>query len=161
MMKSRVFLLVAVLISSALSPLLCIAHGTESITNGYICEPKNPGGEATRLYFRQQDGVAINLSQSATFPVVCPVIIPFGEPPFSAAVVFKNGSNATRNFNCALEEYDIFSNLVRSTGQSVSIPAKDSDYISYDFISLVTVTNYLSLRCIIPPRGMVGLVSFW
>ena len=159
--NTKIFLLIAVLISTAMLPLLCLAHGGESITNGYICSPKNPGGEATRLYFRQQDGVAINLSQSETFPVVCPVIIPYLEPPYVAGAAFKNGSNATRSFNCALEEYDILSNLVRSTGRAVTIPAGSSDFIAYEGIFTLSDTNYLSLRCIIPPRGMVGVVTFW
>ena len=149
------------MVSAAVYPALCIAHGDASVTNGYICEPKNPGGEETRLYFRQQDGVAINLSQSATFPVVCPVIIPFLEPPYEAGVVFNNGSSATRRFSCALEEYDQFSNIVKSTGRAIDIPPGESNIIAYQGIFLQFETNYLSLRCIIPPRGEVGLVSFF
>ena len=133
----------------------------ESVTNGYICAPKNPGGEETRLYFRQQDGVAINLASNATFPVVCPVIIPFDNPPYEASVAFKNGSNATQNFACALEEYDAFANLVRSIGKSVSIPPGGSNLIAYQDIYLLAITNFLSLRCILPPRGMIGWVEWY
>ena len=98
----KYLLLITLLVGAAITPSQSFARG-ENITNGYICEPKNPGGEETRLYFRQQDGVAINLSQSATFPVVCPVMIPFQLPPFEAGVVLKNGVNTTRCFSCALE----------------------------------------------------------
>ena len=158
--KGLFIYLLTILIVGFVSPLLNFAYA-QDITNGYVCEPKNPGGEETRLYFRQQDGVAINLSQSATFPVVCPVVIPYQDPPYEAVVVFKNGSSATRKFNCALEEYDILSNLVRSTGRAVDIPPGDTDAIVYEDIFLLSEFNYLSLRCIIPPRGMVGFVSWY
>ena len=130
-------------------------------TNGYICAPKNPGGEETRLYFRQQEGVAINLSTSATFPVVCPVIIPVDNPPYMAGVEFKNGNKSGQNFSCALEEYDPAHNLVRSTGRSIYIPGNGNNYILYTDYYLNHVDNNISIRCIIPPRGMIGAVLFY
>lgn len=133
----------------------------QSITNGYICAPKNPGGEETRLYFRQQDGVAINLSQSATFPVVCPVIIAFDAPPYFAGVDFRNGSSVTQKFSCALEEYDFTATLVRTTGKAISVPANGASSIVYENYYLDSFANYLSLRCIIPPRGMIATVGWF
>jgi len=130
-------------------------------SNGYLCAPKNPGGEETRLYFRQQEGVAINLSQSATFPVVCPVIVPVDSSPYFAGVEFKNENNTGQNFSCALEEYDPAHNLVRSTGRSVFIPSNGSNYILYTNYYLNNVQNTISIRCIIPPRGMIGSVLFY
>jgi len=158
---SKLFLSIAILIITVVKSSLSIAHGSETITNGYLCEPKNPGGEATRLYFRHQNGVAVNLSSTATFPVVCPILIPFEEPPYEAGVTFSNGSSATQNFSCALEEYDILANLVRSTGKAVNIPPGGSNLIAYEGIDLLDDTNFLSLRCIIPPRGEVGLLTFF
>lgn len=131
-------------------------------TNGYLCEPKNPGGEETRLYFRQQDGVAINLSSTATFPVVCPVlttVIPNDLRPFNGiGVRFGNGRNVTQKFQCALEEYDIGFNLVRSTGKAITLAPFTTNTLQYFDIKLQKLDNYFSLRCIIPPRGQVGHV---
>ena len=132
-----------------------------SITNGYICAPKNPGGEETRLYFRQQEGVAINLSKSASFPVVCPVIFPFDEPPYMAGVEFKNGNKVGQKFSCALEEYDSAHNLVKSTGRSIFIPGNGDNYILYDDYYMNHIDNVISIRCIIPPRGMIGAVLYF
>jgi hypothetical protein len=132
-----------------------------SVTNGYICAPKNPGGEETRLFFRQQEGVAINLSTTATFPVVCPVIIPGDNPPYMAGTEFKNGSSVGQNFACALEEYDPAHNLVKSTGRSIYIPGNGNDYILFTNYYLSSVDNNLSIRCILPPRGMIGSVLFY
>ncbi len=143
---------------TVMTPLLGSA---QVISNGYACAPKNPGGEETRLYFRQQDGVAINLSQTATFPVVCPVIIEFGYEDYYTAVALKNGSNATQDFACALEEYNLETVKVRSTGRSIAVPAGQTGFIEYSPIFLANPTNYLSLRCILPPRGMVGEVVWW
>lgn len=127
-------------------------------TNGYICAPKNPGGEETRLYFRQQEGVAINLSKSASFPVVCPLIIPGGNPPYIAGVEFQSENNTGQTFSCALEEYDITHDLVRSTGRSVFVPGNGHNYILWTDYYPSNLDNTLSLRCIIPPRGMIGAV---
>lgn len=146
------------LVVTLMAPLLVSA---QTISNGYVCEPKNPGGEETRLYFRQQDGVAINLSQSATFPVVCPVIVEFDLEPYYTAVALKNGSNKIQDFACALEEYNLESVKVRSTGRSIPVPPGNTGIIEYGPVFLTNPVNYLSLRCILPPRGMVGEVVWW
>ena len=77
------------------------------------------------------------------------------------SVALKNGSNVTQDFACALEEYNLESVKVRSTGRSIAVPAGQTGFIEYDPIFLTTPVNYLSLRCILPPRGMVGEVVWW
>jgi hypothetical protein len=149
---------------SAISLLLAGWAGglaAQTITNGYVCAPKNPGGEETRLYFRQQDGVAVNLASSATFPVVCPVEIPYGEDFYDVVVRVGNGNDSTQKFSCALEEYDLGNNLVRSIGKALNLPAYTVGPIAWAGVVLLSESNYLSARCILPPRGQVGLVGWY
>jgi len=138
-----------------------LQSAAQSITNGYVCAPKNIGGEETRLFFRQQDGVAINLSSNATFPVVCPVVVSLGDPFYDVLIRVGNGSNVTQSPACALEEYDVFSNKVRSTGRAITLPAGFNGPIFWAGITLLNPSNYLSVRCILPPRASVGLVGWY
>ena len=133
----------------------------QTITNGYVCAPKNPGGEETRLYFRQQDGVAVNLASNATFPVVCPVEIPMGEAYYDVVIRLGNGNDFTQKFSCALEEYDLGNNLVRSIGKAINLDAFNVGPIVWAGVVLLDEGNYLSARCILPPRGQVGLVGWF
>ena len=128
-------------------------------TNGYLCAPKNPGGEETRLFFRQQDGYAINLSSSATFPVVCPVLSTYSSTEIQehgVAIRLGNKSNVGQNFACALEEYDSTFTQVRSIGKALFLEPFQAGSLQYTGIFLLATQNTLSLRCIIPPRGVIG-----
>lgn len=134
---------------------------TSTLTNGYVCDPKNPGGEDTRLYYRQQDGLAINISPTASFPVVCPVQIPFNYAPYYITVGVKNTSAAaTEKFLCALEESDFFGDPVRTIGKSVTLSAGEGNLLAWEGIVPATTSNYLSLRCILPPKGGVTFLNW-
>lgn len=137
-----------------------VAQGP-SITNGYVCAPKNIGGEDTRLYFRQQDGVAENLSKTATFPVVCPVVITYDSPPYFVTVAVGQGSDFGQDFACSLEEYTGNAFKVRGIGKSVYLPPGGSDALSWENVYLQDPSNYLSLRCILPPRGGISGVLWY
>lgn len=131
-----------------------------SLTNGYVCQPKNIGGEETRLFFRQQNGQAMNISPSATFPVVCPVVVIAGVPPYQIVMRFGNGGSATQNFACAMEEYDRNFSLLRSIGKSVTIPAGFSNSLDWSNLQALDPSSYFTVRCILPPKGSIGAV-FW
>jgi hypothetical protein len=133
------------------------------MSNGYACAPKNIGGEDTRLFFRQQDGVAINLSQTATFPVVCPVVIDYytWEGSYGVGVTLKNGSSSTQTFSCALEEYRGDGVRQRSIGRSVNIRPGGYDFFNWEVMQVVTDFNYSSLRCILPPKGMIAELAWF
>lgn len=147
--------------ATALYSLHSSAQSVTTVTNGYICAPKNIGGEETRLYFRQQDGVAENLSPTATFPVVCPVLIPADNPPYEVLIRADNASDVSQKFACALEEHDESGTKVRSYGQSVILSAHSADDIFWQDIYLLANNHYLSLRCILPPRGGIGIVAWY
>ncbi|MEM6582572.1 MAG: hypothetical protein AAF699_14940 [Pseudomonadota bacterium] len=129
---------------------------SEQVTNGYICAPKNPGGEDTRRFYREQDGVAINLSPDSSFPIVCPVVIDPDASLIGVLIRFGNTSTSTQSFACALEEYDLLFNLVRTTGKSTNLAAGATGDFSWGPVDLISVGNFLSIRCILPPRGTVG-----
>jgi hypothetical protein len=146
------------LIISTFYPLESVA---QSITNGYICSPKNIGGEETRLYFRQQEGVAENISKTATFPVVCPVVIEYDLPPYFVLVSVGHSSDSSQTIACSLEEYDINAVKVRGIGKSVNLAPGSGDFLSWEEIYLQNPTNYLSLRCILPPLGGIAEVAWF
>lgn len=132
-----------------------------TITNGYVCDPKNPGGEETRLYYREQDGLAINISPSATFPIVCPVQIPYDNPPYEVSVGFRNTSSSSQKFSCALEENDLYGSKTRSQGQSVTVPALGWGALNWSDILLINKQHYLSIRCILPPKGAATWIEWY
>lgn len=146
---------------TALYSLQGSAQGVTTVTNGYICAPKNIGGEETRLYFRQQDGVAENLSKTATFPVVCPVLIPADMPPYEVLIRAGNAGDVAQNFACALEEHDETGSKVRSYGKSVYLPPHSASDIFWQNIYLLANNHYLGLRCILPPRGGIGIIGWY
>ena len=131
------------------------------LTNGYVCGPKNIGGEDTRRFYREQDGNAVNISPTSTFPVTCPVIIFFGEPAPTIMLRLVNTGNTTQQFLCALEEYDLNTNLVRTIGRSQNVPAGLGDSIIWDNISFLDPRNFLSVRCILPPKGAIGEIGWF
>ena len=135
-----------------------VAQG--SLTNGYVCQPKNIGGEETRLFFRQQNGTAVNISPYATFPVVCPVVVPAEDPPYTIVMRFANGSSTNANFQCAMEEYNPGSALIRSIGKSIVIPPGFSDSLGWSNLFALEPSSYFTVRCILPPYGSIGLV-YW
>lgn len=131
-------------------------------SNGYLCASKNPGGEATRLFFRQTDGAAVNLSKTETFPVVCPIVAHYAHFSHSVAVRVGNAHNFTQTVSCALEEYDGGANKARSYGRSKSIPAGFTDSIIWENIRLSSTStgNYLVIRCILPPLGYITTLGW-
>ncbi|MEM6583215.1 MAG: hypothetical protein AAF699_18195 [Pseudomonadota bacterium] len=129
---------------------------SQMVTNGYICSAKNPGGEDTRRFYREQDGVAINLSPDSSFPIVCPIIIDGEESSFAVVIRLGNTGTSIQRFSCALEEYDLEFNLIKTTGKTVDIAAGDTGDLSWAPINLVRNNNFLSMRCILPPKGTVG-----
>ena len=158
--SGKLLLSFAVLVLGLTFNLIAFSDG-ESISNGYICDPKNPGGEDTRKYYRQQDGLAINIAPSSTFPIVCPVILPFNLAPYEVSVAVVNTGTSTQKFSCALEENDFAGNPVRSVGNSASLPAGESGLLYWSDIVLVSEADYLSVRCILPPKGAVSLVEWF
>lgn len=134
-----------------------VGASAQIISSGYECAPKNIGGEETRLFFRQQDGVAMNLSQTATFPVVCPQIIDYydGGGFYGLGVTLRNGSGATQTFSCALEEYGGDGVKERSIGKTANVRPGDYGVFLWDIMKVVNNFNHSSLRCILPPRGMI------
>ena len=135
---------------------------TVEFTNAYMCAPKNPGGESTRLFFRQTDGVAINLSKTETFPVVCPIIAHYAHFYHNVAVRVGNSNNVTQTVSCALEEYDGGANKATSYGRSKKIPAGFTDSIIWENIRLSSTNtgNYVVVRCILPPLGFISTVGW-
>ncbi len=129
-------------------------------TNGYVCDSKNPGGEDTRLYYREQNGIAENISGNASFPVVCPLALDSLEADYDILIRLGNGDNMTQTFQCALEEYDLGNNKVRSIGKSMTRPPFIVDAIVWLDYRLRDTDNTLSIRCILPPKGQVGLISW-
>ena len=154
------FTALCLLLIGAIFPLSATAQ--VSSTNGYVCAPKNPGGEETRLYFRQQGGQAVNLAPNASFPVVCPVVI---DPVFfsSHAVVIglANNSSSAQNFSCALEENTIAGDTVRTIGRSLKVNRSSGGAMIWENIALSDATMYFSVRCILPPKGGVSLVAWY
>lgn len=132
-----------------------------TVTNGYVCDPKNPGGEETRLYYREQEGLGINISPTATFPIVCPVVIPYNNPPYEISLGFVNTSSSTQNFACALEENDVFGNKTRALGNSITAPALGWAALNWSNVYLSGPAYYLSLRCILPPKGAVSWLEWY
>jgi len=132
------------------------------VTNGYICAPKNPGDEATRLFFRQTDGAAVNLSRTATFPIVCPVVVHYSDFSHAVGVRVGNGNTFTQNLACALEEYGGGANKVRTYGRSISLPGGFTNSIIWENIRLASYNtgNYLVVRCILPPLGYITTVAW-
>src|SRR5210317_1286761 len=108
-----------------------------TVTNGYVCDPKNPGGEETRRFYRQQDGLAINISPTATFPIVCPVEIGFDNPPYEISMGIVNTGNSTQTFSCALEENDINGQKTRTQGSAVVLPPKSGGFIGWEDVVLI------------------------
>ena len=133
----------------------------QSITNGYVCAPKNIGGEDTRRYFRQQDGVAVNIAPNAAFPVVCPVVIDIENQSHNIIMRLANAGTSTQRYACSMEEYDRNFALVRSIGKSVNISPATSNSLDWQNISLLAPSNFLSIRCILPPRSAIGLVAWF
>lgn len=131
-------------------------------SNGYLCASKNPGGESTRLFFRQTDGVALNLSKTESFPVVCPIVAHYAHFTHSVAVRVGNSHNFKQTVSCALEEYDGGANKARSYGRSKSIPAGFTDSIIWENIRLSSTNtgNYLVVRCILPPLGFITTLGW-
>lgn len=148
-------------ILAALAFAEAVSAQSVSVTNGYVCAPKNIGGESTRLYFRQENGLAKNLSSNATFPIVCPIVVPGQNPPYETLIRVGNASNVGQNFACAVEEYDHTFALVRSIGKSVFLPAQTTNDIYWSGMTMSAPGNHLSLRCILPPRGAIGLVAWY
>ena len=132
-----------------------------TVTNGYVCDPKNIGGEETRLFYREQDGVAINISPTATFPIVCPVEVLYNDAPYQIDIGFVNTSNATQTFACALEENDAFGNKTAALGNSISAPALGWAALTWKQVRPSSPNHYLSLRCILPPKGGVSWVEWY
>lgn len=130
-------------------------------TNGYVCTPKNIGGEETRLYFRQQGGIADNIAPDATFPVVCPVVIDPFASSYGVVVGLKNNNSIGQTFSCALEENDLVGNTVRTIGKSVSLGGRTGGVLVWDNIFLSGDTNYFSLRCILPPKSGIAQISWY
>lgn len=157
---NRILFFCFILISGATLNYNAFSLG-ESVSNGYMCDPKNPGGEETRLYYRQQNGLAINIAPNATFPVVCPVILPFQEPPYEIYVGLVNTGSSMQKFSCAVEENDANGNTVRTQGNSINIPARTGGYLSWEQMFLLAESNYLSVRCILPPKGAVGFLEWY
>ena len=147
---------------------ICVVYPLESsaqiVSNGYICAPKNIGGEDTRLFFRQQDGVAENLSSSATFPVVCPIVIDYYSYPeglYGLGITFRNGSSSTQTFQCALEEYSVDAVKQRSIGKAVSVAPGEFGVLSYELMQVLSEFSYSSVRCILPPRGKIAELAWF
>ena len=132
-----------------------------TVTNGYVCDPKNPGGEETRRFYRQQDGLAINISPTATFPIVCPVEIGFDNPPYEISMGIVNTGNSTQTFSCALEENDLNGNKTRTQGNAVVLPPRTGGFIGWEDVILTNQFHYLSVRCILPPKGAVSWVEWY
>ena len=161
-MKTSIRTLVSCLILTlGLTFNLTVYSQGESVSNGYMCDPKNPGGEDTRKYYRQQDGLAITIAPSSSFPIVCPVILPFQLPPYEISIGLVNTNSTTQKFSCAAEENDLNGNIVRTQGNAINIPPRSGGFLYWPDISLVEDTNYLSLRCILPPKGAVSFLEWF
>jgi hypothetical protein len=131
-------------------------------TNGYVCAPKNPGGEETRLYFRQQGGQAVNLAPDASFPVVCPVIIdPVLSSSHAVVIGLANNNSSTQDFSCALEENTVAGATIRTIGRSLKVGRASGGVMIWENIALSDPTSYFSVRCILPPKGGVSLVAWY
>jgi hypothetical protein len=132
-----------------------------TITNGYVCGPKNIGGEDTRRFYREQDGVAENISPTSTFPVTCPVQVPFEDPPYFISLRVGHESNVTQRFACALEEYNVSSGLVRTIGRALSLQPGTASTIEWVNVFPQQSTNYFTVRCILPPLGGIGAITWF
>jgi len=148
----------------------CLTYSLEGnaqlVAGGYVCAPKNIGGEDTRLYFRQQDGLAENISKTATFPVVCPIIVDYwyvddGFAYYGLLMTVRNDSDVSQDFQCALEEYDLLGVKARSLGRSVSVPAGGAGLFDYPYMTVLSEYNYASIRCILPPQGSIIQLSWY
>ena len=138
------------------------ASAQVSSTNGYVCAPKNPGGEETRLNIRQQGGQAVNLAPDATFPVVCPVVVdPVLSSSHAVVIGLANNNSSTQNFSCALEENTIAGSTVRTIGRSLKVGRDSGGAMIWENVALADATNYFSVRCILPPKGGVSLVTWY
>ncbi|MEM8564164.1 MAG: hypothetical protein AAGF57_18140 [Pseudomonadota bacterium] len=156
MIKQKNLINFAVFSSAVFLMVISPLSWSQMVTNGYICAAKNPGGEDTRRFYREQDGVAINLSPNSSFPIVCPIIIDGSLSSFAVVIRLGNTGSSTQSFSCALEEYDLDFNLVKTTGKTVNVAAGQTGDLSWAPINLVRDNNYLSMRCILPPKGTVG-----
>lgn len=138
-----------------------LVSSAQNISNGYICDSKNPGGEGTRRFYRETDGQAVNISPNETFPVVCPVPRVFGKLTYDIVIRLSNGgTSVNQTIACALEEYDLGSFLVRTVGRSKNYPPLWSEDLSWMGYRLADEVNYLVVRCILPPRSYVGLFAW-
>jgi hypothetical protein len=86
--------------------------------------------------------------------------VPFGNSSYSVIVRVGNAGSANQTFACAIEEYNLSFNLVRSIGKSVVVPPGQTGALSYEGMRILAQGNFLSLRCILPPRGAIGTV-YW
>ncbi len=149
------FLLIGTVISTS-------ASAQVSSTNGYVCAPKNPGGEETRLYFRQQGGQAMNLAPDASFPVVCPVVIdPVVYSSHAVVIGLANNNSSSQTFSCALEENNLAGDTIRTIGRSLKVGRSSGAAMIWENIALSDATTYFSVRCILPPKSGVSLVAWY
>ena len=161
MRKSTVLLYSYLIVLVSVLGAVNVSAQQYTITNGYVCDPKNPGGEETRLFYREQDGLAVNISPTATFPIVCPVQIPFDNPPYEISVGFRNTSSSAQKFACALEENDLLGGKVGAQGNAVTVSAGESGALNWTNVYLVNPLHYLSLRCILPPKGAATWIEWY
>ena len=155
-----------ILFAITLCALFPLESTAQFATNGYVCVPKSIGAEVTQKYFRQQEGVVENLSKTDTFPVVCPLVIDYwtfgdGSAVYGALIGVKNGDKVNRTFKCALEEYNVLGIKERSIGRSVTVAAGDLGVVDYGPLFVASDFNYSTVRCILPPGGMITAVNWF
>lgn len=137
-----------------------LESNADLITNGYICDVKNPGGDATRAGYREQDGAAKNILKDFQFTLSCPVPIPYGEAFYYITVIVGNTNRFTQTFKCVLEEYTPFKSKIRSLSRSVSVPSQQGKVIAFEEYVLSDKLNYLTMWCSLPPLGEIGVIAF-
>ena len=157
--KNLLTFLVSILTMTLLSPAISLAQ-TVTVTNAYICAPKNIGGESTRLFFRQQDGTARNISKTEIFPVVCPIVVPAFRSSYEVIIRVGNRSLVEQEFSCAVEEWTKDFTKVRQWGQSIYLQAERSNDLYWENLTISAPSNALSLRCILPPGGGIALIGY-
>ena len=72
-----------------------------------------------------------------------------------------NTGNSTQTFSCALEENDINGQKTRTQGSAVVLPPKSGGFIGWEDVVLINQLHYLSVRCILPPKGAVSWVEWY
>ena len=154
------------LFAITLCALFPLESSAQLATNGYVCVPKSIGAAVTQKYFRQQEGVVENLSKTDTFPVVCPLVIdywsfPDGFAVYAALLAVKNGDKVSQTFKCALEEYDVLGRKKRSISRTQRVAAGSIGVIDYGPLVVSTEYNYSTVRCILPPGGMITSLNWF